>query len=304
MQTLTAKDIFKKVRAIEIRTNRLVTDILAGSYQAVFKGRGINFDEVRAYTAGDEIRTIDWNVTARTGVPHVKKFSEERELTIILLIDISASGNFGSNNTTKRELMAELGSILACSAIKNNDRVGLLLFTDRVELYIPAAKGRTHVLRVIREILYCRPAGALTNLIVPLDFISKVLKRRAIVFLLSDFCFSGHQEEKLRQLQPKLAVCNKHHDLISVIVSDPREFELPELGWITLEDTETGERVAVNSGDPGVRQEYQRLSLAQKQSLKKTLHSAAIDFLDLSTDHSSVAELLSFFGTRQRRYGR
>ncbi|THB79230.1 MAG: DUF58 domain-containing protein [Desulfobulbaceae bacterium] len=304
MQTLTTKDILKKVRRIEIRTNRLVSDVLAGSYHSVFKGRGINFDEVREYISGDDVRTIDWNVTARTGAPHIKKFSEERELTIILMIDISASGNFGSQNTTKRELMAELGSILAFSAVKNNDKVGLLLFTDSVELYIPPAKGRTHILRVIREILYFKPKGTLTDFALPLDFISKVTRRRAIIFLLSDYAFSNPQEAVLQGLQPKLKICNKHHDLISIMVSDPREFELPDLGWITLEDTETGNMVEVNSGDPLVREQYKRLNLTRKDSLKKTLNSAGIDFLDLSTDHPYVPELLSFFGTRKRRYAR
>ncbi len=243
MNQQKTKEILKKVRQIEVRTNRLVTDSLAGNYHSVFKGRGMNFDEVREYVAGDEIRTIDWNVTARTGTPHVKKFTEERELTIMLMIDISASNDFGSDHCSKREMMAELGSVLAFSAVRNNDKVGLILFTDFIELYIPPAKGRSHILRVIRDILYFEPKGKETDLTVPLEFVSKVTKRKAVIFLISDFFFSGSQEEQLSRLQPKLRVCNRHHDLIGVVIADPREHELPDCGWLTLEDAETGQQI-------------------------------------------------------------
>ena len=198
MKDIIPREILKKVRQIEVRTNRLVNDSFVGSYHSVFKGRGMNFDEVREYVAGDDIRSIDWNVTARTGVPHIKKFVEERELTIMLLIDISGSGDFGSGTVSKREMMAELGSVLAFSAVKNNDKVGLILFSDFVELYIPPQKGRSHILRLIREILFYEPHRRKTDLRIPLDFINRVMKRKSVAFLISDFCLPGDFEDSLR----------------------------------------------------------------------------------------------------------
>ncbi len=304
MNQQKTKEILKKVRQIEVRTNRLVTDSLAGNYHSVFKGRGMNFDEVREYVAGDEIRTIDWNVTARTGTPHVKKFTEERELTIMLMIDISASNDFGSDHCSKREMMAELGSVLAFSAVRNNDKVGLILFTDFIELYIPPAKGRSHILRVIRDILYFEPKGKETDLTVPLEFVSKVTKRKAVIFLISDYFFSGSQEEQLARLQPKLRVCNRHHDLIGVVIADPREQELPDCGWLTLEDAETGQQVELNTSDPAIRRGWAELAEDFNKKLHRTLGAAGIDSLDLSTDRSFITPLLSFFGTRKRRRAR
>ena len=304
MNQQKTKEILKKVRQIEVRTNRLVTDSLAGNYHSVFKGRGMNFDEVREYVAGDEIRTIDWNVTARTGTPHVKKFTEERELTIMLMIDISASNDFGSDQSSKREMMAELGSVLAFSAVRNNDKVGLILFTDSIELYIPPAKGRSHILRVIRDILYFEPKGKKTDLTVPLEFVSKVTKRKAVIFLISDFFFWGNQEEQLSLLQPKLRVCNRHHDLIGVVISDPREHELPDCGWLTLEDAETGQQVELNTSDPAIRRGWSVLAHDFNKKLHRTLGTAGIDSLDLSTDRSFITPLLSFFGARKRRRAR
>jgi uncharacterized protein (DUF58 family) len=304
MNQQKTKEILKKVRQIEVRTNRLVTDSLAGNYQSVFKGRGMNFDEVREYVAGDEIRTIDWNVTARTGTPHVKKFTEERELTIMLMIDISASNDFGSDHCSKREMMAELGSVLAFSAVRNNDKVGLILFTDFIELYIPPAKGRSHILRVIRDILYFEPKGRKTDLTVPLEFVSKVTKRKAVIFLISDFFFSGSQEAQLSRLQPKLRVCNRHHDLIGVVIADPREHELPDCGWLTLEDAETGQQVELNTSDPTIRRGWAELAEDFNKKLHRALGAAGIDSLDLSTDRSFITPLLSFFGTRKRRRAR
>ena len=301
MSRLKTKEIIKKVKQIEVRTNRLVTDSLAGNYHSVFKGSGMNFDEVREYVAGDEIRTIDWNVTARTGTPHVKKFTEERELTIMLMIDISSSNDFGSSHCSKREMMAELGSVLAFSAVRNNDNVGLVLFTDVIEHYIPPAKGRSHILRVIRDILYFDPQGKKTDLAVPLEFISRVAKRKAVVFLISDFFFSGSHEDELTLLQPKLKVCNRHHDLIGVVISDPREYELPDCGWLTLEDAETGRQVELNTSDPAIRRGWAELSRDFNLKLHRALGSAGIDSLDLSTDKPYLAPLLSFFGTRKRR---
>ncbi len=304
MEEQITKEILKKVRQVEVRTSRLVNDTLAGSYQSVFKGSGMNFDEVREYVPGDEIRTIDWNVTARTGVPHIKKFTEERELTIMLMIDISGSGDFGSAASSKREIMAELGSVLAFSAVRNNDKVGLVLFSDFVELYIPPKKGRSHILRLIREILFFQPQGRKTNLIVPLDFVNEVAKRKCVTFLISDFCLPGDFEEALAALQVKLQVSNRRHDLIAMIISDPREHALPDVGWLTIEDAESGAQVELNTSDPSVRRGYAELASARKKVLHRTIRSAGVDLLDLSTDQSYVPPLLNFFGNRSRRLSR
>ncbi len=304
MEEQVTKEILKKVRQVEVRTSRLVNDTLAGSYQSVFKGRGMNFDEVREYVAGDEIRTIDWNVTARTGVPHIKKFSEERELTIMLMIDVSGSGDFGSSSSSKREIMAEIGSVLAFSAVRNNDKVGLVLFSDFVELYIPPKKGRSHILRLIREILFFQPKGRKTDLITALDFVNRVTKRKCVAFLISDFCLPGDFDDALSRLQPKLQVTNRRHDLISMIISDPREFELPNVGWLTLEDAESGAQVELDTSDPAVRRGYKEVAAARAKSLHSTIRSAGVDLLDLSTDTSYLPPLMNFFGKRQRRIRR
>lgn len=301
MDVKLTREILKKVRQIEVRTNRLVNDSLAGSYQSVFKGRGMNFDEVREYVPGDDIRSIDWNVTARTGTPHIKKFTEERELTIMLMIDISGSGDFGSINSSKRELMAEMGSVLAFSAVRNNDKVGLVLFTDFVELYIPPKKGRGHILRIIREILFFRPQGNKTDLKVPLDFTNKIIKRKCVAFLISDFCLPGNFDQDLSDLQPKLQISNRRHDLIAILVSDPREFELPDVGWITLEDAESGEQVELNTSDDAIRKQYSEMARARQKKLQKSIRSAGVDFLDLYTDTSYLPALLNFFKNRKGR---
>jgi uncharacterized protein (DUF58 family) len=301
MDTLLTREILKKVRQIEVRTKRLVNDSLAGSYQSVFKGRGMNFDEVREYVPGDDIRTIDWNVTARTGVPHIKKFTEEREMTIMLMIDISGSGDFGSVKSSKREMMAELGSVLAFSAVRNNDKVGLILFTDAVELYIPPKKGRGHILRIIREILFYQARGRMTDLKIPLDFTNRVMKRKCVAFLISDFCLPNSFDEELKELQPKLRISNRRHDLIAMIVSDPRDFELPDVGWITLEDAESGEQVELNTSDPTIREQYQAMAGARQKMVQKALRLGGIDRLDLFTDTSYLPALLSFFRARKGR---
>ncbi len=301
MDTQVSGDILKKVRQVEIRTNRLVDDTLAGQYHSVFKGRGMNFDEVREYVPGDEVRTIDWNVTARQGRPFVKKFVEERELTIMLLIDVSASGEFGSAFQSKREMMAELGSVLAFSAVRNNDKVGLILFTDEVELYIPPAKGKRHILRVIREILFFQPQGRQTDLANALDFANQVVKRRAVNFLISDFCLLDDFDKALANLKPKLSVTNRRHDLVAVSVTDPREHELPDIGLLTVEDAETGEQVDINTSDPAVREGFSRLAGEREKELAKCLRSTGVDMLSLTTDVSYLPALMGFFKTRERR---
>lgn len=304
MEEQITKEILKKVRQVEVRTSRLVNDTLAGSYQSVFKGRGMNFDEVREYVQGDEIRSIDWNVTARTGIPHVKKFTEERELTIMLMIDISGSGDFGSGEHSKREIMAEIGSVLAFSAVRNNDKVGLILFSDFVELFIPPKKGRSHILRLIREILFFQPKGSKTDLLVVLDFINEVAKRKCVAFLISDFCLPGDFDEALALLQPKLQVTDRRHDLISMIISDPREHTLPDVGWLTIEDAESGAQVELDTSDPDVRRGYAEIAKAREKSLHRTIRSAGVDLLNLSTETSYIPPLLNFFGKRRRRIGR
>lgn len=304
MDPQLTREILKKVRQIEVRTNRLVNDSLAGCYQSVFKGRGMNFDEVREYIPGDDIRSIDWNVTARTSVPHIKKFTEERELTIMLMIDISSSGEFGSSGSSKREIMAEIGSVLAFSAVRNNDKVGLILSTDFVELYIPPKKGRSHILRVIREILFFQPKGTQTDLAVPLDFVNRVSKRKCVAFLISDFCLPESFDDSLETLLPKIRTSSRRHDLISLRITDPRESELPDVGWLTLEDAETGEQIELNTSDEAVREQYSAMAEQRRQLLGRSIRSAGVDLLELSTDTSYITPLVSFFQTRMRRAGR
>jgi uncharacterized protein (DUF58 family) len=290
-----AKEILKKVRQIEIRTKRLVTDSLLGQYHSVFKGRGMNFEEVREYSPGDEVRAIDWNVTARTGRAFVKKFTEERELTILLLVDVSASGSFGSTTHSKRELSAELASVLAFSAIRNNDKVGLILFSDSIEQYIPPKKGRRHVLRVVREILFFNPKNRGTNISCALDFASKVVTRRAVAFLISDFQASNYRQA--------LKLTSKRHDLVAVNVVDPREREIPSIGLLSLEDAETGEQLELDTSSADIRKRFSELNATRLDSIRKTLRSTGVDVLELNTEQPYMLALLQFFAVRERRRG-
>lgn len=288
------KEILKKVRQIEIRTGRLVNDVFAGKYESVFKGRGMEFHEVREYVPGDDIRSIDWNVTARTGHPHVKKFVEERELTILLMADMSGSGYFGSAEKMKRDVMAEIGALLAFSAIKNNDKVGLLLFTDKVEKFIAPKKGRPHVLRVIRELLYHKAKGKKTSINTALEYLGKVLKKKTVVFLISDFIDSGY--EKL------LRILNKRHDIIGISISDPRETHLPSIGLLEFEDAETGERLYLDSSDDFLRNELKKRRDSFVESRNKAFKSMSVDSVDISTDRSYIKPLILFFRTRAKRF--
>ena len=301
MDSTVTREILKKVRQVELRTRRLVTDALAGEYHSVFKGRGMDFDEVREYSPGDEVRTIDWNVTARAGRPFVKKFTEERELTILLLVDISASGNFGSAGMSKRDLAAELASVLAFSAIRNSDKVGLLLYTDRVERYLPPKKGRRHVLRVVRDILYHTPEGRGTDSVKALDVANHVLHRRAIVFLISDFQSPGDLEVTRAALRRSMRQTNRRHDLIAVQVADPRERELPNVGVLALEDAETGEVIELDTGSAAVRKRFNELALQRAKRLVNDFRSEGVDTLELRTDSPYMAALQRFFKTRERR---
>lgn len=288
------KEILKKVRQIEIRTGKLVNDVFAGKYESVFKGRGMEFHEVREYVPGDDIRSIDWNVTARTGRPYVKKFVEERELTVLLMADISGSGYFGTKNKMKKEIMAEIGALLAFSAIKNNDKVGLLLFTDRVEKFIAPKKGRPHVLRVIRELLYYEPKNKKTNINAALEYLAKVLKKRCVVFMISDFMDSGY--ERL------LRILNKRHDIVGISISDPRESRFPDVGLIELEDGETGEVIYLDTGDTFLRDELTKRRSSFLESRNRAFKSMALDSIDISTDKSYIEPLMVFFRTRARRF--
>lgn len=301
--------IMERVRHIEIRTARLARETFAGQYHSVFKGRGMDFEEVREYVPGDEVRAIDWNVTARTGRPFVKKFREERELTIVLLVDLSASGHFGSVAQSKRELAAEVASVLAFAAVRNNDKVGLVLFSDEVEQYVPPRKGRSHVLRVVREILFFDAKRRGTDVVRALEYANHVLKRRAVVFLLSDFLVplrAGAGEAvpgTMTPLRRTLEITSRRHDLVGVVVSDPRETELPDVGRVLLEDAETGEQLAVDTHDPGTRRRFAEAAAARRAAVLSTLRGAGIDTLELSTALPYLSALLRFFQRRAARLG-
>jgi uncharacterized protein (DUF58 family) len=303
-QSERVREILNTVRQLEVRTRHLVDETLAGKYHSVFKGRGMDFDAVRPYAVGDDIRSIDWNVTARTGDPFIKRFREERELQIMLAIDISGSGEFGSTGPSKREHAAELGAILAFSAIKNNDKVGLVLFSDEVELYIPAKKGRRHILRLVREILFFEAKRRGTNFIAPLDFLNNILHKRSITFLISDFCMSGDFSNTLEQLKPKLRASKRRQDLVAVWVNDPRDSELPNIGLLTLEDAETGEQVEINTSDSHVREAYQKLSSKRREQLRQTLLRTGTDVMEISTSRPCLPELMEFFRRREQRRSR
>ena len=311
------REILKKIRQIEIRTNRIVTETLAGAYHSVFKGQGMNFDEVREYQPGDDVRSIDWNVTARMNHPFIKKFVEERELTLMLLVDVSGSGLFGSMAQSKREMAAEVGSVLAFSAIRNNDKVGLILFSDEVEKFIPPRKGRRHVLRVIREILFYEPRRRGTNLREALEFLMRVTPHRAIAVIISDFIGSPAQSggrtnrgarpqmmllESLAQASfSALRQANRRHDVVAVQITDRFELELPALGRLILRDAETGEVLEVNTGDARKRAAFAQRQARSQAELARLFRSAGIDSVQLRTDQPYAAVLGKLFETREKR---
>ncbi len=287
------KEILKKIRRIELRTRRLVNSSFAGQYHSVFKGRGMNFEEVREYTPGDEIRSIDWNVTARMNAPFVKKYTEERELTVMLMVDVSASGNFGSVELSKRELAAEVAAILAFSAINNSDKVGLLLFSDTVELFIPPKKGRLHTLRLIREMLYFEPKGRGTNITAALDYLNKVINRRAVMFLISDFMAPDYTKP--------LTAASRRHDVVAMPIVDPGEEQLPDVGLITFEDAETGEQIEINTSSRSVRNAYAAAEAGRRKELDKLFGMRGIDVVPLATNEDYLLPLRAFFEKRERR---
>jgi uncharacterized protein (DUF58 family) len=297
-------ELIRTIRRIEIRTRHLVDDSFAGEYQAIFKGRGMEFDEVRQYQPGDEVRTIDWNVTARMGTPFVKRYVEERELTVMLAFDASGSGRFGSAGRFKREVATELGAVLAFSAISNNDKVGLLAFTDRVELHIPPRKGRRHVLRLIRDLLAFEPAGHGTDIALALDQLNRVLKRRAIIFLISDFMVATSDLASSGKLTRLLAVTNRRHDLVAITLTDPREQAWPAVGLVALQDAETGATAWVDSNDPAWRAAFARQAAARQDARDAAFTQAGVDRVDVTVGKDYVGPLLAFFETRARRLRR
>jgi uncharacterized protein (DUF58 family) len=330
------REILKKIRQIEIRTNRIVTESLAGAYHSVFKGQGMNFDEVREYQPGDDVRAIDWNVTARMTHPFIKKFVEERELTLMLVVDVSGSGLFGSHGQSKRELAAEIASVLAFSAIRNNDKVGLILFSDEVEKFIPPRKGRSHVLRVIREVLFFEPKRRGTDLNQALEFLLRVQSHKAITVIVSDFLGSPASRSRgpgvspvsaaKRQQEPHrrdaraterphmmsleslvqasftmLRQANRKHDVVAVQVADPHELELPNLGRLIFQDAETGQIVEVNTGDARKRAAFAERQAKTLQDMARAFRRAGIDAMQLRTDQDYGPTLARFFETREKR---
>ncbi|MEE2959322.1 MAG: DUF58 domain-containing protein [Myxococcota bacterium] len=289
-QEVLSPELFAKIKAIQIRTQRLVTDSLAGDYESAFKGRGMEFEEVRAYIPGDDVRTIDWKVTARTGQPFVKVYREERELTVMLLVDVSSSGAFGSGNRFKSEIAAEIAAILAYAAIKKNDRVGLIIFSDRIEHYVPPKKGRGHVWMVIRDILTFKPERRSTNIDVALDFLGKVVRRRSVTFLLSDFMDFTASDQ--------LRIASKRHDLTAINVRDPREGKFPNIGFIELEDAETGETILLDTSDPDTQREITRVTGLRSRKLKTDLQKMSVGQIQIKTNESYVDPIVQYFRHR------
>jgi uncharacterized protein (DUF58 family) len=289
-------EVIRQIRRLQLRARRAVEDLLGGEYHSVFKGTGIAFEDVREYQPGDDIRTIDWNVSARMGHPFVKRFVEERELTVVLVVDCSASQQFGTRLQQKREVAAELAAVIAFSAISNNDKVGLLQLTDRVERFVPPRKGIRHVLRLIRDILFFQPKHRGTCLREALDYLNRVLHRRTIVFLLSDFLDRGFEGSLKRT--------GRRHDLIAVRISDPREEDLPPVGLLDLEDAETGERVLVDTGSRRVRDAYAGAAHQRREALRQLTRSAGIDLVEVATDGTHLDALIRFFRLRERRLRR
>ncbi len=287
------KEVLKKIRRIEITTSKLVTDFLSGQYESVFKGRGIEFDEVRDYQPGDEIRSIDWNVTARMGSPYVKKYVEERQLTVMILLDASSSSSFGTTKRFKKELAAEVSAVLAFAAIQNNDRVGLIIFTDRIEKFVPPRKGLHHVLRVVREALYFNPKGRLTDIASALRYLDNVTARRAVTFVISDFF--------AKDFKKPLSIANKKHDVVAITITDPREAELPDAGIIELVDAETGSSYLIDTSSAKVRERYAKKSSQMRDERTRLFGSVGVDHIDISTDKSYIEEFIKFFRMRKRR---
>ena len=288
------KELLKKIRRIEIRTKRLVNDLFSGEYHSTFKGQGMEFEEVRQYQPGDDIRLIDWNVTARTGYPHVKKFREERELSVIFMVDASSSGAFGTRERFKADTAAELCAVLAFSAIKNNDKVGMIIFTDKIEKFIPPKKGKSHVLRLIREVLHFEPEGTKTDISGALEYFNRVIKKKSVVFLISDFLSENYMTP--------LRIANRKHDMIAIKISDPRELQFENVGLIELEDAETGEMVLIDTASAAFRYDFAAQAEEDNFGLKRALKLLNLDFIQIITNQSYILPLINFFKLREKRY--
>ena len=290
---MITREILKQVRRIEITTRGLVNEVFSGEYHSVFKGRGMSFAEVREYQYGDDIRGIDWNVTARTGAPHVKIFEEERELTLMLVVDVSASSDFGTRGRTKSALAVELCGVLAFSAIKNNDKVGLILFSDRIERFVPPRKGRRHALRVLRELLFHPAEGKGTDIGGALEYLARVTRRRAVVFLVSDFLAEGYDKA--------LSVAARRHDLVAVRVGDRREAEIPPMGFVEFEDAESGQRVVVNTSGTAFRERFRGHRAGARRRVEEVFRRSRIDAIDVTTGVPYERALRRFFEERAKR---
>lgn len=290
------REILRQVKLIELRTRGLVNSLFSGEYQAVFKGQGMEFAEVREYAPGDEYRSIDWNVSARMGHPYVKKYTEERELTVLFAVDMSGSEQFGTRGRFKAEVSAEIAAVIAMAAIRNNDRVGLLSFTDRIEEFVPPKKGRRHALRLIRDLLAFRPLGRGTDISFALDYLGRILRHRAIIFIISDFLDSGFERS--------LKLISRRHDLIAITVSDPRERSLPDVGYLELIDAESDQRVVLDSGNRYVREQFEHLASQDELKLRQLLRRTSVDQIDIQTDRSYVPPLIEFFRARERKLAR
>ncbi len=288
---LDTREILKKVRRIEIRTRRIVDELISGEYHSSFKGQGMEFDEVREYQPGDDVRQIDWNVTARYGTPFIKKFAEERELTVIILMDSSGSKQFGTADYYKSELAAELTALLAFAAIKNNDKVGMISFSDRIEKFIPPKKGRRNVLRLIREVLYTKPEGTGTDIAGAIEYFNRVIKRRAVLFIISDFIGDDFRKP--------LLVAKRKHDTIAINITDPRELEIPKAGLLLLKDSETGETMWVDTASAGIQVRYAEAARRRQQNIADMFKHLNVDFVSLSTAGSYIEALTRFFKLRK-----
>jgi uncharacterized protein (DUF58 family) len=290
------REVLRQIRRLQLKARRAVEDLLGGEYHSVFKGAGMAFEEVREYQPGDDVRSIDWNVTARMGHPFVKRYIEERELTVILAVDVSGSNQFGSGVQQKREVAAELAAVLAFSAVSNNDRVGLVQFTDRIERFVPPRKGTRHVLRLIRDVLFFRPERTGTSIKVGLDFLNRVQRRRAVVFFFSDFVDRDYERAFKRT--------GRKHDLVAVRLTDPREEELPAVGLLQLEDAESGQRLLVDTNSRIVRLAFRSMADARRDAVRQTARSAGVDLIEVSTDGGHLDALVRFFRLRERRLKR
>ena len=287
-------ELLKTIKKIQVKTNHMVNDIMAGEYVSAFKGRGMEFSEVREYQPGDDVRLIDWNVTARMNQPFIKEFIEERELTLMLLVDVSSSGSFGSDQKFKNEVAAEVASIIAFAAIKNNDKIGLIIFSDKIEHHIPPKKGKAHIWNIIRTILSFKPEGKGTNLALPLEYLLKIQKKKATTFLISDFQDTNYEQQ--------LKLANQKFDLIAINIIDPREETLPDVGMVFLEDLETGKTLLVNTHDPQMLKEHQKRCSQKKQDRKKFFNSIGIDTIEIFTNKSLTDPIIKYFKFREKKH--